>query len=347
MEQLRILIVDDEEDFAATLAERLTLRGFQVEAASQRGRCAETRREDGFSILILDVKMPGIGGLQLLSQIKATHPDLPIILLTGHGSVADAERGMEEGAFDYLMKPVDIDDLIEKIEKRRRCQERSSMTSEELQRRLRQEELAFFGRIGADVSHEMRNVLSIIGEHAGLLDDLLAMAARRKPLDGERLKKIAASITRQVKKGTEILDRFSRFAHATDEPTASFDLTALTGNMASLAQRRVTLAGRELIAELPAEAIPIAADSFGVQYALFSAVGLILESVEVGEVVTIKLVCQGPRAAISVAGKAAAGDGGLSGRLASLSTVVDELGGSVDASSADGTATVTIIIPVE
>ena len=99
----------------ATLAERLTLRGFQVEAISSGADALQRVRENGFSILILDVKMPGIGGLQLLSQIKATHPDLPIILLTGHGSVADAEKGMGEGAFDYLMKPVDIDELTEKI----------------------------------------------------------------------------------------------------------------------------------------------------------------------------------------------------------------------------------------
>ena len=115
MEQLKILMVDDEQDFAATLAERLRLRGFHVEAIDSGADALQRVREDTFSILILDVKMPGIGGLQLLSQIKATHPDLPIILLTGHGSVADAEKGMEEGAFDYLMKPVDIDKLIEKI----------------------------------------------------------------------------------------------------------------------------------------------------------------------------------------------------------------------------------------
>ncbi len=115
MEQLKILMVDDEQDFAATLAERLRLRRFHVEVIGNGADALQRVREDSFSILILDVKMPGIGGLQLLSQIKATHPDLPIILLTGHGSLADAEKGMEEGAFDYLMKPVDIDKLIEKI----------------------------------------------------------------------------------------------------------------------------------------------------------------------------------------------------------------------------------------
>jgi DNA-binding NtrC family response regulator len=66
-------------------------------------------------VVVLDVKMPGIGGLELMGEIKRKHPDLPVILFTGHSSVADAERGMQEGAFDYIMKPIDLDRLAEKI----------------------------------------------------------------------------------------------------------------------------------------------------------------------------------------------------------------------------------------
>jgi DNA-binding NtrC family response regulator len=115
MEQLRILIVDDEEDLVSILAERLTLRGFHVEAATCGADALRHIREDDFSVLVLDVKMPGIDGLALLAEVKQRHPDLPVILFTGHGSVADAEKGMEQGAFDYVMKPIDIDELIAKI----------------------------------------------------------------------------------------------------------------------------------------------------------------------------------------------------------------------------------------
>jgi DNA-binding NtrC family response regulator len=115
VEQLRILLVDDEEDFASTLAERLVLRGLQAEVATSGTDALRHVREDDFSVLILDVKMPGIDGLGLMAEIKRKRPDLPVILLTGHGSVANAETGMKEGAFDYLMKPIDIDELIEKV----------------------------------------------------------------------------------------------------------------------------------------------------------------------------------------------------------------------------------------
>ncbi|MBU0753632.1 MAG: response regulator [Planctomycetes bacterium] len=115
MEQLRILLVDHEEEFAATLAERLVLRGFQAEVATSGLVALGRVREDDFNVLILDVKMPGIGGLGLMVEIRRKRPDVPVILLTGHGSVVDAEMGMKAGAVDYLMKPIDIDELIEKI----------------------------------------------------------------------------------------------------------------------------------------------------------------------------------------------------------------------------------------
>ena len=97
------------------MAERLALRGFQADTVTNGADALRLVSEGDFSVLILDVKMPGINGLALMAQIKRTHPDLPVILFTGQTSVADAERGMQEGAFDYLVKPIDIDTMIEKI----------------------------------------------------------------------------------------------------------------------------------------------------------------------------------------------------------------------------------------
>ena len=115
MGQLRILIVDDEEDLISTLAERLELRGFEVEAITDGSKALKRVNEGDFDVLVLDVKMPGIDGLELMAQIKEKHPDLPVIMFTGHGSMASARKGIIRGATDYLMKPVDIENLIKKI----------------------------------------------------------------------------------------------------------------------------------------------------------------------------------------------------------------------------------------
>jgi DNA-binding NtrC family response regulator len=115
MQPLRILIVDDEEDLVSTLAERLAIRGFQVEGATSGDDALTCLRQHEFSVVIVDVKMPGIGGLQLTEQIKQEHPGLPVILFTGQGSLDDAERAAQQGALEYLLKPVDIEELISKI----------------------------------------------------------------------------------------------------------------------------------------------------------------------------------------------------------------------------------------
>jgi len=206
------------------------------------------------------------------------------------------------------------------------------------------EGLAFFGKIGADVTHEMRNVLSIVGENAGLLDDQLALAENGKSLDHENLKKLSARITRQVARGTRTMERFSRFAHAADEEAASSDMTAITETVAVLAERHVVLAGCTLEADLPDEAIRVTANPFSLQHAVFSAIELILESLENGQVVTVKLVSRGATAVMSVSGSVAAGDE-LSGRISRLSAVINELEGSVETSREHGVLSLILTIP--
>jgi len=112
MEALRVLIVDDEEELVSALVERLNLRGFQahgVTAGSEALAFLEGRECD---VVLLDVKMPGLGGLEVIRRIKDRRPKLEVVLLTGHGSVKSIEEGMALGAFDYLMKPVKIDNLV-------------------------------------------------------------------------------------------------------------------------------------------------------------------------------------------------------------------------------------------
>jgi DNA-binding response OmpR family regulator len=116
MENLKILLVDDEEEFVTTLAERLELRGLQARAALSGEAALKIIEADTPEIVILDVMMPGIGGFEVLRRIKAQHPQLPVILLTGRGSEKEGVKGMQLGAFDYLMKPLNIEELIKKMQ---------------------------------------------------------------------------------------------------------------------------------------------------------------------------------------------------------------------------------------
>jgi len=116
MKNLKILLVDDEEEFVTTLAERLELRGLQARAALNGEDALHMIEADTPQIVILDVMMPGIGGFEVLRRIKAQHPQIPVILLTGRGSEKEGVKGMQLGAFDYLMKPLNIEELIKKMQ---------------------------------------------------------------------------------------------------------------------------------------------------------------------------------------------------------------------------------------
>jgi DNA-binding NtrC family response regulator len=128
MEGIRLLLVDDEEDFRTTLANRLRKRRLEVMEAEDGYKAVEAVSSKSMDVVVVDVKMPGMDGLETLKQIKQINPLIEVIMLTGHASVESGIEGMRLGAFDYLMKPCDINELILKIEEayqRKLVQEKS------------------------------------------------------------------------------------------------------------------------------------------------------------------------------------------------------------------------------
>ncbi|MCG6911394.1 MAG: response regulator [Deltaproteobacteria bacterium] len=113
---IRVLLVDDEETFARNLERLLKFRGFDT-AVALDGYSALASLQDpsGFDVVVLDVKMPGMDGIATLKQIRKSRPKVEVIMLTGHATVESGVQSIREGAYDYLMKPCDIEDLAEKI----------------------------------------------------------------------------------------------------------------------------------------------------------------------------------------------------------------------------------------
>jgi DNA-binding NtrC family response regulator len=116
----RVLLVDDEKDFVEMLSLRLNEVGEKVTAAYSGKECLETLENKEIDVVILDIKMPGMDGMETLGEIKKRFPLVEVIMLTGHGSTETAVEGMKMGAFDYLMKPADFDDLTIKLEAARK-----------------------------------------------------------------------------------------------------------------------------------------------------------------------------------------------------------------------------------
>ena len=116
MSMPKVLLVDDEQDYRETLMKRLTKRGVTVEGAASGEEALERLASFPADVVVLDVKMTGMDGLTALHKIKAGWPLIEVIMLTGHASVEVAIRGLELGAYDYLMKPVDFNELLYKLE---------------------------------------------------------------------------------------------------------------------------------------------------------------------------------------------------------------------------------------
>jgi DNA-binding NtrC family response regulator len=111
-----VLLVDDEAEFVETFSERLELRDLEISKAfngEEALQVLETNRT--IELVILDVKMPGMDGIETLAEIKKRYPLVEVIMLSGHADVESAIDGMKQGAFDYLMKPCDIDQMIAKV----------------------------------------------------------------------------------------------------------------------------------------------------------------------------------------------------------------------------------------
>ena len=116
MEALKVLLVDDEIEFVETLLKRLKKRGLDVTTAGNGEEALSRLELNPADVVVLDVKMPGMDGIDVLREIKSRCPLVEVIMLTGHANVEVAIQGMELGAFDYLMKPMDIDELLYKIQ---------------------------------------------------------------------------------------------------------------------------------------------------------------------------------------------------------------------------------------
>jgi DNA-binding NtrC family response regulator len=117
MAHTKVLLVDDEKEFASALAERLQLRNYDVQAAANALEALGIVHSFQPDVVLLDLRIPGMDGIETLRAIKQFDATIEVIMLTGHGDIQSVENGMKNGAFEYIMKPVDIGELTVKINK--------------------------------------------------------------------------------------------------------------------------------------------------------------------------------------------------------------------------------------
>lgn len=115
MEKIKILLVDDEEDFVKTISQRMQRRGQESDIALNGEQALSRIEQEVPDVVLLDLKMPGIGGMEVLRRIKKAYPEVQVIIMTGHGSEKIETEARTLGAFEYLQKPTKIDTIMNKI----------------------------------------------------------------------------------------------------------------------------------------------------------------------------------------------------------------------------------------
>ena len=115
METIRLLLVDDEDGFRQTIAKRLAKRGLVPDQAADGNECLSILEKKEMDVVVLDVKMPGMSGIEVLRHITDKYPKTQVILLTGQATASEGVEGIKSGAFDYLTKPIELEHLFNKI----------------------------------------------------------------------------------------------------------------------------------------------------------------------------------------------------------------------------------------
>ncbi|MCD4715306.1 MAG: response regulator [Desulfobacterales bacterium] len=307
MNNIRLLLVDDEDDFRRTIAKRLGKRGIAPEEAGTGEECLAILEKHPMDVVILDVKMPGMDGIETLHHIKEKYPKTEVIMLTGHATTRDGVDGIKKGAFDYLSKPIELEHLLGKIkqahEKIRREEEK--LREAEFRARMEQqltttERLASLGTLAAGVAHEINNPLAIIKESAGFMKLILgkeefADMPRRKDFE-LALGKIEKGIDRAKRITLQLLG----FARKDDSVLAEVNLIELADEAIQLVDREAVNRDIEIIREMAHDKVTIWSDPYKLRQVLINLITNSIHATGSGGKITIILEGMGEEVTLTV-----------------------------------------------
>ncbi len=300
MEPIRLLLVDDELYFIEAIAKRLKKRGMEALLATSGAAGLDILEKQPVDVVVSDVKMPGMSGLDLLGRIRERFPKIETILLTGHASPQDGVDGIKAGAFDYLTKPVEIDHLESKIIQahdkiqREKDKLREAELREAMERQIiANKRLASLGTLAAGIAHEINNPLAIINEAAGWMRQILG-----KSREGGIERK--ADIEKALEKIETAVDRARRITHQllgvvreTPLSLSEIDLSEFIADIIRLVEKETAVKHIRIATNLPDHLKIFWSDPFQLRQVLLNLLTNAVHASEENAVVTVQVQEEG------------------------------------------------------
>jgi two-component system NtrC family sensor kinase len=295
--QIRLLLVDDEEDYRETIAKRLKVRGFIVFEASNGREAIDALSREPVDVVVLDVKMPVMDGMEALYHIKKDFPDIEVIMLTGHASPQDGVEGIKSGAFDYLCKPIEFEHLMSKIEQAydKIIREKEKIREAEYKARLEQqmiatERLASVGIMAAGVAHEINNPLAIIKESAGWMKGLLDKPEFSGAPMKESFEMALEKISKSVERAKKVTHQLLGFVRKDDSIFKEVNLQELVAEVEDLVISQTT--DKDIIIEkdIPAGPVMIWSDPYQLRQVLLNLASNAIQASPRGGRLTIRVL---------------------------------------------------------
>jgi signal transduction histidine kinase len=204
-------------------------------------------------------------------------------------------------------------------------------------------DVAFFGRITASVTHELNNVISIVDQNAGLLDDLIVGEERGVPLSLERLESVSKAIQNQTQRGLQIIERLNKFAHSTDFSEAECDVNQTIGNLVELSQRLASLKRMEIIFAPAQVTVQVSGSGLVLQRVVFAALELALSNGTAGTTISVMVKPEDQGAVVLI--EFSADSGVQKDHEAEARSAVEQIGGRLEVGSSEDGVKVRVYLP--
>ena len=307
METIRLLLVDDEDHFRQTIAKRLAKRGLAPDQAADGNECLSILEKKAMDVVVLDVKMPGMTGIEVLRNITGKYPKTEVILLTGHATASDGVEGIKSGAFDYLMKPIELEHLFNKIlqayEKIRRLdaeQKEAHYRKQMEQQMIVTERLASLGTLAAGVAHEINNPLAIIRESAGWMRQLFAKDELKDMPRQEDFLKALDKVEKSVERASRITHQLLGFVGKSDSAVIEVNLKELTEEAIQLTTHETQNRDIQIIRQMEPSLDTIWSDPYQIRQVLLNLLTNAIHAVNSEGIITIAIEDVGDSQAITV-----------------------------------------------